>query len=821
MIFNAETRSMKFVPFLISSAVTILLIVVFNTRWGLAPALGEFLSPQHGFWQNAEPVDRDFGQDLQLPGLKDPAEIYLDDRLVPHIFAGNDDDVYYLQGYMHAKFRLWQMEFQTYAAAGRISELIGPKGINYDREKRRLGMGYAAEKAVVEMEKDPVSKAEADAYTAGVNAYITNLKESELPIEYKLLGYRPELWSNLKTALFLKFMSLDLAGSENDFEFTNLRSILGYTTFNKMFPVSQDSLDPIVPVDTVTRVPRIKVKAPAGSDSVYLHSTDTVSVHAVSKPDKDNGSNNWAVSGIKTKSGSPILCNDPHLGLHLPSLWYEMQISCPSFNAYGATFPGAPGVVIGFNDSCAFGFTNAMRDVRDYYEITFRDDSRKEYWYNKQWVATDFRYEHIIQKDTSEYIDTVAYTVFGPVMYDKSFSGNRKTNDKYYAVRWKAHDPGNELMIFNGLDHAKNYTDYQEAVKWLHTPGQNAIFACKNGDIAICDQGEFPAKWKRQGDFVMPGTDSSYQWQGMIPQSENPFMYNPERGFVSSANQYPVNPATSPYYLGGEYPNYRGLMINRYLGQMNEIGIEDMMKMQTDTYNPLAGMAKPVFLKNIDTTDLTANESKYYEMLKDWDQRCEAESKGASIFKITWDSLKAIVWDDDLAKAGMPGFYPYNSTLLEGIIRDSTYEFLDDIRTPEKESLKQDLTLAFRRAAGTCKNLDREGKLTWSKFRATRIEHLANLDPFSRLDIDNGGGEFSINAMKIDHGPSWRMIVQLTKNTEAYGIYPGGQSGNPGSPYYDNFIDNWVNGKYYPLWMMAKEEETDKRVKAIIRITKL
>src|SRR5450432_541969 len=821
MIFNAETRSMKFVPFLISSAVTILLIVVFNTRWGLAPALGEFLSPQHGFWQNAEPVDRDFGQDLQLPGLKDPAEIYLDDRLVPHIFAGNDDDVYYLQGYMHAKFRLWQMEFQTYAAAGRISELIGPKAINYDREKRRLGMGYAAEKAVVEMEKDSVSKAEADAYTAGVNAYITNLKESELPIEYKLLGYRPELWSNLKTALFLKFMSLDLAGSENDFEFTNLRSILGYTTFNKMFPVSQDSLDPIVPVDTVTRVPRIKVKAPAGSDSAYLHSTDTVSVHAVSKPDKDNGSNNWAVSGIKTKSGSPILCNDPHLGLHLPSLWYEMQISCPSFNAYGATFPGAPGVVIGFNDSCAFGFTNAMRDVRDYYEITFRDDSRKEYWYNKQWVATDFRYEHIIQKDTSEYIDTVAYTVFGPVMYDKSFSGNRKTNDKYYAVRWKAHDPGNELMIFNGLDHAKNYTDYQEAVKWLHTPGQNAIFACKNGDIAICDQGEFPAKWKRQGDFVMPGRDSSYQWQGMIPQSENPFMYNPERGFVSSANQYPVNPATSPYYLGGEYPNYRGLMINRYLGQMNEIGIEDMMKMQTDTYNPLAGMAKPVFLKNIDTTDLTANESKYYEMLKDWDQRCEAESKGASIFKITWDSLKAIVWDDDLAKAGMPGFYPYNSTLLEGIIRDSTYEFLDDIRTPEKESLKQDLTLAFRRAAGTCKNLDREGKLTWSKFRATRIEHLANLDPFSRLDIDNGGGEFSINAMKIDHGPSWRMIVQLTKNTEAYGIYPGGQSGNPGSPYYDNFIDNWVNGKYYPLWMMAKEEETDKRVKAIIRITKL
>jgi penicillin G amidase len=820
MIFNAENRSMKFVPFLISSALTLILIIIFNTRWGPAPPFGEFLSPQHGFWQNAEPLDKDYNQDLQVPGLKDPAEVYLDDRLVPHIFAGNESDAYYLQGYMHAKFRLWQMEFQAYAAAGRISELIGPKALGFDREKRRLGMIYAAEKTVAETEKNPVSKEEADAYTAGVNAYITNLRESDLPVEYKLLGYKPELWTNLKTALFLKFMSLDLAGFETDFEFTNLRSRLGYATFNKMFPLAQDSLDPIVPNDTLSRMPGIVVKAPAGSDSAYLEKKDTVSVQS-GKPDRDNGSNNWAISGIKTKSGSPILCNDPHLGLNLPSLWYEMQISCPEFNAYGATFPGAPGVIIGFNDSCAFGFTNAMRDVRDYYEIRFKDDSRTEYWYNGQWKATDFRFEHILLKDTTEFVDTVAYTVFGPVMYDKSFSGNRKTNDKYYAVRWKAHDASNELLIFNGLDHAKNYQDYQRSIQWLHTPGQNVVFACKNGDIAITAEGEFPAKWKRQGDFVMPGEDSSYAWQGMIPQSEAPFMYNPERGFVSSANQYPVNPLTYPYYLGGEYHNYRGLMINRYLAQMNEIGIEDMMKLQLDSYNPFAGMARPVLLKYIDSASLKADELTYFELLRDWDLHYDADGKGASIFKITWDSLKSIVWNDDLEKAGMPGFFPYNSVLLEGILRDSAYEFLDNINTPEKEGLRQDLTQAFKQAAAVCKRLDHEGILTWGKLKATRVEHLAKLDPFSRLDIDNSGGEFAINAVKKDHGPSWRMIVQLTKTTEAYGIYPGGQSGNPGSPYYDNFIDNWANGKYYPLWMMSKDEETDKRVKALIRITKL
>ncbi|MEJ0082028.1 MAG: penicillin acylase family protein [Puia sp.] len=168
------------------------------------------------------------------------------------------------------------------------------------------------------------------------------------------------------------------------------------------------------------------VKAPAGSDSLYLQKKDTLSVKAVTKPDRDNGSNNWAVSGIKTKSGSPILCNDPHLGLHLPSLWYEMQVSCPTMNFYGVTLPGSPGVVIGFNDSCAFGLTNGGRDVRDYYEITFKDDSKKEYLFNGKWVPSDFRYEHIKIKDSVEYIDTVAYTIFGPVMYDKNFRAAEK-----------------------------------------------------------------------------------------------------------------------------------------------------------------------------------------------------------------------------------------------------------------------------------------------------------------------------------------------------------------------------------------------------------
>lgn len=319
----------------------------------------------------------------------------------------------------------------------------------------------------------------------------------------------------------------------------------------------------------------------------------------------------------------------------------------------------------------------------------------------------------------------------------------------------------------------------------------------------------------------MPGTDSTYAWQGMIPQSENPGMHNPERGYVSSANQFPVDPFGYPYYLSGDFLNYRGMMINRYLNQLKDISISDMMKLQTDNYNLFAEMARPVLLKNINPSSLDASEKKYYDLLQEWDLRYEADSKAPSIFNIVWDSLTAIVWNDDLAGDNMPGFYPHESTLLEGILRDTAYEFLDDIRTPEKETLQHDVLLAFKKGAAACKQLESDGALDWGKMKGTHIEHLAKLDPFSRLNIMNSGGKYAINAMKSNHGPSWRMIVQLTANTEAYGIYPGGQSGNPGSPYYDNFIDNWANGKYYPLWMMTKEEETDKKVKAIIRATPL
>ncbi len=804
---------MRIVPFLVSGLCTAGLVVALNTQLPVGgsktPRLGYFLSPQLGFWQNAESVQTNFGGDMHLTALHSNVDVYMDDRLVPHIYADNDLDAYYVQGYLHAKFRLWQMEFQTMVAAGRLSEIVGEDRLSTDQFFRRLGMVYGAEQTMANMEHNPVMKATVEAYSDGVNAYIESLKPEEIPFEYKLLDYRPEKWTPLKTYLFLMFMSYDLTarGATTDLQMTNAKNYFGYDDFDKLYPNVQDSLDPIIPKGTVYRKPGIIPVVPRDVDSVYLNKTvNNSTAMAPVVPDKDNGSNNWAVAGTKTKSGRPILCNDPHLGLNLPSLWYEIQIHTPTHNTYGASFPGSPAVIIGFNDHIAWGVTNAGRDVIDYYDIKFKDSTLSEYWYNGEWKKAEHRKEVIKIKGKPDDVETIALTVFGPVMYDKSYK-NSSTEGKYLALHWTAHSAGTGLQTFYELNRAKDYDGYMDAISKWQCPGQNFAFASKTGDIAIKQQGAFIARWKRQGDFIMPGTDSSYAWQGVIPVEENPMIKNPLRGFVSSANQMPTD-STYPYYLGSasSFPLYRGFMINRRLSEMNNITPVDMEHLQMENYNVFAEMARPVLLKYLDQASLNTDEKKYIEIMKSWNLRGDYGEKGATVFKCIWDSLETTVWGDEMAKAKLPLPKPDAPTLLESLLQNPEYKFVDNINTPgKKETISDDVAIACRKAIAHLQELDKTGKLEWGKFKDTRVSHLLKIPALSRLHLPIGGGEHMINATKDTHGPSWRMIVQMTDDIEAYCVYPGGQNGNPGSKYYDTFVDSWAAGKYYRILFLSKE----------------
>jgi len=811
---------MRIIPFLISSVITIVLVFCLNKKWGSIPPIGKFLSPQQGFWQNAEATDAYLSEELSFKNLKGKVSVYLDDRLVPHVFAEHDEDAYFVQGYLHAKYRLWQMELQTFAAAGRIAEHLGndPKFINFDREQRRQGMVWAAENALKAFESDPASKATCDAYTAGVNAYINSLTESTLPIEYKLLDYKPEPWSNMKIALFLKQMSKTLAGYDEDLQNTASKGSISFEELMKLDPQVPDSLVPIIPKGTAFNAPGMIPVQPLHADSLYFEKKDTVRVIEVSKPNPNNGSNNWVVSGKKTQSGAPILCNDPHLELSFPSIWYEMQITTPNVNVYGATFPGSPNVIIGFNDTIAWGVTNAQRDVKDYYEVQFKDESRKQYMYNGEWKQTEFRVDTIKVRGGADVLDTIAFTVFGPVVYDRTFSVELSKN-KAIALRWTAHDPSNEGLTFYKLNRAKNYDDYLEAIKLFTTPGQNFVFASKTGDIAIWQQGKFPARWYGQGMYLMPGTDSSYQWQGFIPQNENPHAMNPDTGFLQSANQRPVD-STYPYFIPGNYITPRGIAIDRKLSALQQITPQHMMALQNDNYSVFAEAARPILLKYVRENDLHSGAKKYLQMVRDWDLYANPNSTGMTVFQVWLDSLENLVWKDEWQKYALSIPAPPEQNLLEWIIKDSAFKYIDNITTSQTETIYDLVTQALIKASPALKILELEGKLEWTKHKDPTIYHLLKeaVMPFARK-IPVGGWSNIINATTHSHGPSWRMIVHLTGTTEAYGVYPGGQSGNPGSKFYDNFVDTWAAGKYFPLWVMKQKELKDKRIIGILTFT--
>ncbi|MCX8020508.1 MAG: penicillin acylase family protein [Chitinophagaceae bacterium] len=812
--------AMRIFPFVVSAFITSGYIYLFDHSFGPLPmAPGRFLSPQHGFWQNAEAENYSFNTQATFSGLKGKAEVYFDERLVPHVFAENDEDLYFIQGYLHARFRLFQMDLQTRGAEGRISEIAGKKAIPYDREQRRLGMVYAAENAVKAIESDSVLKKIFDAYTNGVNAYIESLREADIPVEYKILHFKPQKWTNLRTALLLKMMAKILSsGAEKDLGYTRAKSVFLPEELKKLYPQINDSLIPIIPQGTSFPRPASVPALPADVLQNYFLKKDSVATENLTSENSNNGSNNWAIAGSKTASGSPMLCNDPHLELSLPSIWYEMQLSSPSCNVYGVSLPGSPLIIIGFNDSIAWGLTNAQRDVKDYYEIQFRDSSRTEYWFNGEWKKAERRVEVIKVKGEKDYLDTVAYTVFGPVMYDHTFQGIQNSGlKKNLAVRWIAHDPTNEALTLYKLNRAKNYEDYVKAIETFGCPAQNFLFASASGDIAIWQQGKFPLRWEGQGMFIMPGKDSSYLWKNSIPFTHNPNVKNPPSGFIQSANQRPVD-VTYPYYIPGTYIAPRGIAIARKLAAMQKVTVRDMMQLQLNYFNVVAEDARPHLLRYIRENDLTEEEKKYLALFKSWDLNAMPESKGQTVFQHWWDSLKTVLWNDELNRVSPPAPMPDEQTTLELLIKDSALIYTDKMNTPEKETWSDVVTESFRKAASALKALEQQGNLTWANAKNTTIYHLIkDFKGFSISGLDVGGFGNIINAIGHSHGPSWRMIVHLSKPYEAYGVYPGGQSGNPGSRFYDSFVKVWEKGEYYTLWFMKETEKNSPKIKWVMK----
>ena len=798
--------------------IPILLAYALNTKFGSTPPLLKFLNPFTGFWQNAESNMLTANPKIALKGAKAEIDIIFDDRMIPHVFAKNDHDVYYAQGYVTAMHRLWQMDFQTRFAAGRISEIVGEKAIEVDRYQRRMGMVYGAENSLAGMMANPKAKEMILAYTQGINDYIHSLSKANYPIEYKILDFKPEDWTPIKCALLLKQMSAVLAMGSDEFYMTNILKKFGPEITKNLFPDYPFKEDPIIPVGTkwdfkpltIPKVPK------AFTEMMSMDIQTTQKVEGI-------GSNNWAISGAKTISGFPILANDPHLDLTLPSIWYQIQLHAPGINAYGVSLPGAPGIIIGYNKDIAWGVTNVAADVLDFYQIKFKDNTHQQYWYDNAWKNTTKRLEEIKIRGTKTKIDTVYYTHQGPVVYLQKPDYSRSNNVPVgSALRWIAHDKSNELMTFYLLNRGKNYNDYRKALTFYTAPAQNFVFAGNENDIAITPNGKFPLKWKSQGKFILDGSDPSNDWQGWIPAAQNPTVKNPPRNFVSSANQSSTDPSY-PYYINWEFTPYeRGKRINDRLTVMNKANVDSMRNMQMDSYSIAAQNLLPYLLPLVNQSQLNATQKEAINITSRWNKYFEAKEIAGSIFDLWMKRLFYNIWNDEFKLKNIPMRYPNRDRTIELIQKEPNSTWYDNINTKNKENLTELVNESFKY---TCDSLERKygsiGKnWEWGNVKSSNVPHLAKIPGFGSKKLNIGGARGTINSLSETNGPSWRMVIELGKMPKGYGVYPGGQSGNPGSPYYDDMLDTWAQGKLYDLFFMQSQDDKSGKVISHLKISK-
>lgn len=796
------------IKLIVSTLILFSLLFALDHKWGSLPRIAPFFSPFEGFWAQATGSSSPKGTlQFGLPGLEDAVQVTYDSLGVPHIFAKNDHDLYFMQGFVTAKDRLWQMELQAYAGEGRLTELLGETMLDYDRYQRRIGMAYGAEQHLALMEKDSVTIAVLDAYTAGVNAWIEQLSEAQYPLEYKLLDIAPEPWSNFKSSLFIMSMTYDLAGYSRDVRMTNARVAFGQEWVDKYLLNRSSLMDPIIPTQEDWKKWEVeRTKRPATADSIPQVAFDLMH----KQPDENNGSNNWAVNGTKTANGYPLLANDPHLNMTAPAIWYQIQLHAPGVNTVGVSFPGLPTIPIGFNEHIAWGETNVDADVLDYYALKTRKaaNDKLEYFYEGEWKEATTRLENYKIRNGETITEKVYYSHHGPIVPDNNLISLRASEVGGTAMKWIGHVPSNGIKTFYELNRATDYESFKQALIHFKGPAQNFVFASNSGDIAMYISGYYPNKWEGQGRYIMDGSKAVNDWPERIPFEHNPHMLNPERGFVSSANQRSTS-ADYPYWIQDQQaPFSRGKRINEQLAQLKQATPQDFINLQMDKYNYRAATLLSEMIKRTTNTNMSA----LMDSLENWDYMHDAHKVVPSLWQAWSSNFYQGLLADEIGKYNM--YNPSYETILDLILAGENAPWFDNINTEKEESLEDILNASWDKSLEylTKRFGDDPTQWQWGKYNEVNIKHIAQIPGLGFEGIVTNGSALSPNAVRApSHGPSWRMVVELGPEVKGYGVYPGGQSGNPGSPHYDDMLQNWIDGKPFPIHFYRTVEQANEQ----------
>ncbi|WP_235473783.1 penicillin acylase family protein [Lysinibacillus macroides] len=752
------------------------------------------------FMNKSKPV---IDGELTVNILEQDVTVTRDDKGVPHIFAETDADLYRAQGYVQAQDRLFQMDLARRQASGRLSEIIGEATINSDKHFRTFSLQEAAEKSLAAY--DAESKQVLEWYAEGVNAFIAQAKENNtLSYEFTLLGYEPEEWTVIDSLTIGKYMAYDLGGNWNILAFRHWAlQNFEEEKAKELFIEYPENASLIIEANINNPV------AVAGQFNVEL------------LPNEFNGSNNWVVSGDKTKSGKPILADDPHLGLSTPSIWYQMHLQSPQQNVSGVIFAGIPGIILGHNEDIAWGVTNVGPDVQDLYIEIPNPDNPTQFRYDGQWEQAEVRDESIKVKDGETVDFEVVVTRHGPIMTDLAFKETEPTAQ--FSMQWTALQPTAELRAVLGFNKAKSWNDFERALEDFKAPAQNFVFASQDGTIAYKANGQIPIRKQGDGQLPVPGDSSDYGWEGFIPWDELPTVVNPEEGFIATANNKVIG-EEYPYHITNFWAQpYRFERIKEVLETNNALTVEDMMNLQMDQHNLYAREFLPNLLTSIKAQDQDGKYTEMIALLENWDMVDAKEAGAPLVFHTLMIKLQEVLFQDQMPRDMyylMKGKFNITDQLLR-----TAYAGKKSIWLEEQGGVDAAVYKAFKL---TITQLEEQfgknaSKWQWGDFHQLTFNHtLGSASPilaayFDAKKVAIGGSKVTVQAAdndlagNVDHGASWRFVVDVGDLSSAHHIVGPGQSGHVKSAWYQDQVLDWVEGNYHETFV-RKEDIKGKTV---------
>ena len=744
----------------------------------------------------------DYSKDIAMKGLASEVTIMRDQYAVPHIYAENEHDLYMAVGYAMAQERLWQMDFLRRITQGRLSEILGNSFVNTDYLLRLLRYQAKSEKII--KEGNPEIIAALQAFSDGVNQYIEN-QAKKLPIEFTLLGYKPEPWAPVHSLNLIGYMGWDLKSGWSEIIINEIRQKVDSALFKELLPDVKGQQPVVFSGDKGNG-------SPGSISSLLMNSRALDGMGA----DVFDGSNNWAVSGERSVTGRPLLANDMHLGLSVPGIWIQMHEVIPGkLNVTGLVLPGQPLIICGHNDSIAWGMTNTYVDNLDFYEEKINPADSNQYEYEGEWKDFSVVVEKIKTKEGDIVEKVLKFSHRGAVI-----SGYKDFPGKTVTMHWVGDEPSNEMKTIYYLNRADNWNEFKEALRTFRSISQNIVYADLCGNIGLFCAAGIPIRQRDAVIKLLPGWTRTYDWQGFVPFEELPYLFNPADGFVASAN----NKTTGndyPYHIGTWYslPD-RYERITEMLGEKKELSVDDFKSIQLDQHSKLAEKYMPALLRAIgNEQDLTETQKQAYNALKNWDFTMKADEAAPLLFECIYLQTIRNLFDDEMGERLGEKFIntpPVSRNSTEKIWLQGTSLWSDDINTPGiDESFSDILMKSFREMVDS---LDHEfgpdlSQWQWGKLHQIILSHpLAKVAILEKLlDLNRGpypvGGSFhtvspysysNATPFHVDHGASHRHIFDLSNWDNSVTVIPTGNSGIPASPNYCDQTLLYLEGKYHP-----------------------